>query len=93
MLPTLDPIQATSLALPNSVPQDAEKRFIGNTGGIGVRFRVEPFQEAPSHQDLPDGALVYLLDNSTDTAGTIWWRVALASGDVGFVKERYLREP
>lgn len=93
MLPTLDPIQATSFALPNSVPQDPEKRFIGNTGGIGVRFRVEPYQEAPSYQDLPDGVLVYLLDNSIDLTGTIWWKVALASGEVGYVKERYLLWP
>lgn len=93
MLVALEPAQATEMAVSGVSPQTTEQRIIGNTGGIGVRFRVEPFQEAPSPQDLPDGALVYLLDNSTDTTGTIWWRVALASGDVGFVKERYLREP
>jgi hypothetical protein len=92
-LTPIEPGQAAAAALPEAASQMAEQRIIGDTGGIGVRFRVEPFQDAPSFQDLPDGTVVYLLDSSVDGEGTTWWRVALDSGEAGFVKERYLQAP
>ncbi|NTV62230.1 MAG: hypothetical protein HGA65_01665 [Oscillochloris sp.] len=85
--------QAAAPSLSQTASQATEQRIIGNTGGIGVRFRVEPFQDAQSYQDLPDETVVYPLDSSIDGEGTTWWRVALGSGDVGFVKERYLQKP
>jgi hypothetical protein len=77
-------------------PQQAiwsEVRVIANTGGIGVRFRHAPFQDAPSDAGLNDGTTVYLIERLVAADGEIWWKVQLTDGSTGYIKERYLAQP
>lgn len=70
---------------------DFGKRVVGNTGGLGVRYRLEPFENAPSHMALEEGRQVSLLSKQLDAAGVLWWKVRLPeSGEVGYIRDDYL---
>jgi hypothetical protein len=92
-IPTIAPVQETAMALGAWPPPDAERRMIGTTGGIGVKLRVDPYEEAHSFTSLSDGTLVYLIEKSVDEVGTVWWWVALSYGNTGYIKEQYLLVP
>ncbi len=93
------PLSATMRSIPagsstaERVSAAYQTRIIGNTGGIGVRFRNEPYQEALANGALPDGTLVYLREPVTGRDGELWWFVQLEDGSVGYIKDRYLRQP
>lgn len=74
-------------------PSSAERRVIGDTGGLGVRLRLEPYEDAPSFTGLSDGTPVYIIEQKFDDTGSVWWWVALSDGSTGFVNEKYLLVP
>jgi hypothetical protein len=90
LIPTIPPVQETAMAVSDWPPSNAERRVIGNTGGIGVRLRAEPFEDSHSFTGLQDGTSVYLIETKLDDTGSVWWWIALSDGSTGFVNEKYL---
>lgn len=67
------------------------ERVVGNTGGMGVRYRLEPFDHAASHIALEEGRQVSLLSKHFDAAGELWWKVRLPEGgEEGYIRDTYL---
>lgn len=92
-IPTMPPVQETAMAVGDWPPSSAERRVIGATGGIGVRLRVDPREDAQSFTGLADGTLVYLIEKKLDDVGSVWWWVALSDGSTGYVNDKYLLTP
>lgn len=67
------------------------KRMVGNTGGLGVRYRSEPLNDAASDFALEDGKQIILLSKQLDAADQVWWKVRLPeSGEEGYILDKYL---
>lgn len=84
--PTLTSIQSTEAQ--SNTP--SVMAVIANTGGKGVRFRLEPKQEAPSNFSINEGTTVFLLGDITNEIGELWWKVQLNDGQIGYVWEGYI---
>ena len=83
-------IEATSAPYASPAIVIDDRRVIGNTGGLGVRFRQEPRQDAPSSVGLADGATVHVVEQLTPPDSELWWKVRLDDGTIGYIKDRYL---
>jgi len=57
---------------------------------LGVRFRQEPQQDAPSSTAIPEGTVVYVIEQLLAPDGEVWWKVRLDDGSLGYIKDRYL---
>jgi hypothetical protein len=89
-----------SIAVPsNNIPENNSisnlesggEAYIANTGGIGVRLRIEPRQDAVSFFDLPENATVILLEVNNSEAEGRWWLVDIGNGQLGYIHERHLK--
>jgi hypothetical protein len=90
-LPTItkgdDKIKATSQSTLGSFT----KRVVGNTGGVGVRYRSEPLHEAASDFVLEEGKQIILISKQLDAADQVWWKVRLPEGGKeGYILDKYL---
>lgn len=83
-------IRATSTSPQEDVH---ERRVVANTGGIGVRFRHAPEQDASWDVALEDGTTVYLIERLAGANDEVWWKVQLQDGAFGYIKEQYLGIP
>jgi hypothetical protein len=74
------------------VPQNSSfiPAVVANTRGVGVRFRLEPQQDAPSNFAISEGTTIFLIESISNGAGEIWWKVQLQDGQIGYVWERYI---
>lgn len=75
---------------PSPIISSTDRRVVANTRGLGVRFRQEPQQDAPSSIAIPEGTTVYVIEQLLAPDGEVWWKVRLDDGTLGYIKDRYL---
>jgi hypothetical protein len=91
--PSADSVAQSATLAPLFQAVGGERRVVAKTGGIGVRFRSQPWLDAPASIGIPDGTTVFLINQLIGTDGDVWWQVQLEDGSSGYVKDRYLAQP
>jgi hypothetical protein len=81
-----------NLSLPSPLISNGDRRVVANTRGLGVRFRQESQQDAPSSIAIPEGTVVYVIEQLLAPDGEVWRKVRLDDGSLGYIKDRYLAD-
>ncbi len=64
---------------------------VAGTGTYGLRMRFGPGSDYVTIRIVNDGETLLVLEESSQTAGSTWWRVQDNQGNIGWVDQEFLR--